>query len=266
MNKIAFSLMQVLVESNTTIERFKEPTYDTFSALQHDTEWIGEDGSFYKIEIEKDSEYLWLYFQFGNAAPRSETVTNVYTGEQSENLRKENEAELLHQLFVLYAYKTNTLYISNAKKIKLIQQFLKEKTNQHVEIKHFFKEPEEMIQLLDSVSSIKFTSSSNLFSQDSKERQALVDLTGTDAPETFTIEATYKSHKIKNYIRKLIQHKNDNQIQNLVVCGRDVNKMDLVYNIDTLTHKIEVSCEKEEGTGLFTADVVKSNLLNTLSL
>lgn len=264
MEKLNFSLLEMLVDSTKEIERFYPPTNVTFSGLRTDTQWAGDDGSFYDVEIENTDEYLWLYFQFGNTSPRSETVTNVDTGEQFENQRKENEAELLNQLFVMYSYTRQTLYVSNTKKIKLLQQFLKDKTNKDIEIKHFFKSPEEMIELLSNVNSIKFTSASNLFSQDSPERKALVDLTGTDAPETFTIEATYKAHKIKNFIRNLIQKRQNCQIQNLIICGRDTSDMELVYNIDTLTNKIEVFCNRQEKTGMFEADEVKYSLLNRL--
>lgn len=262
MDKINFSLLEMLVDSSTAVERFTPPTPETFTNLKNDTHWVGDDGSFYNVEIDNANEYLWLYFQFGNASPRTDTVTNVDTGEQLENQRKENEAELLNQLFVLYLYEKNILYISNTKKIKLLQQFLKEKIVQDIIVKRFFRSPEEMIQMIESVSSIRFTSSSNLFNQDSPERKALIDLTGTDAPETFTIEATYKTHKILNFIRNLVHKRQNSQIQNLVICGRDTNDMELIYNIDTLTNKIEVLSTKHEKTGMFDADDVKSNLLN----
>ena len=264
MDKLSFSLLEILVDSSVEIERFNPPTNITFSELNKDTQWVGEDGTFYDVEIENTNQYLWLYFQFGNTSPRSETVTNVDTGEQFENQRKENEAELLNQLFVMYSYTRHTLYVSNTKKIKLLQQFLKDNTNKDIEIKHFFKTPEEMIELLSSVSSIKFTSASNLFNQDSPERKALVDLTGTDAPESFTIEATYKAHKIKNFVYDLIHKRQNSQIQNLVICGRDTSDIELVYNIDTLTHKIEILCNRQEKTGMFEADEVKLCLLNKL--
>lgn len=265
-NKINFALLQMLVDSSTAIERFTSPTYENFASLKSDTQWVGEDGSFYDVEIENTDKYLWLYFQFGNASPRSDTVTNVDTGEHLENQRKENEAELLNQLFVLYLYTKNTLYMSSTKKIRLLQQFLKDKINQDIEIKHFFKTPEDMIQVLESVSSIRFTSTANLFNANSPERKALVDLTGTDAPNTFTIEATYKAYKLKNFILDLINKRKNSQIQNLVICGRDVKDMELVYNIDSLTNRIEVFCEKQDKTGMFNANNVKSNLLNKVEL
>lgn len=262
MEKLTFSLLNIIIESSTGVERFIDPTYDCFSPLPSELQWSSEDGNFYNIEIENTKEYVWLYFQFGNTSPRSETVINVDTGEQLRNQRKENEAELLNQLFVLYSYTKKTLYISTTKKKKILQQFFKEKLDKDIEIKHFFKRPEDIIQLFDSVNSIKFTNSLNLFSQDSIERKALVDLTGTDAPETFTIEAKYNMHRIKNFIRNLINKRQNNHIQSLVICGRDTNDLELVYNIDTLTPKIEIYCCKQEKTGMFEANEVKSTLLD----
>lgn len=264
MDKISFSLMRLVVESPSVGERYIEPTPETFLSIENDTHWSSSDGSYYDIEVDKNTDYLWMNFSYGKASPRSETITNIITGEQNINPRKENEAELSSQLFILYYFAKHTLYISDGRKKTLLQQFLREKLKINITILSFFKSPDEIIEILDSVKSVKFTNIRNLFSTNSPERQALIDLTGTDAPEEFTIEAKYNTHQIGPFLQRLMEGRRNEHIQSLTICGLDESGLETIYNIETLTQKIEILVNKDERTGMFTPDEIKSNLLQRL--
>jgi hypothetical protein len=54
-------------------------------------------------------------------------LTNINTGSKKDNPRENDEAELLHQLFALYDFNKNLLYISNLKKEKMFAQMLEKK-------------------------------------------------------------------------------------------------------------------------------------------
>ena len=262
MERIGFSLMQLIVESDVETERFVIPTKDFFDCI--DNTPITNDGVYYEVECENNNEYLWLYFNFGKASPRNDKITNIETGEKKDNSRKNDEAELLDQLFVLYSYDKKILYISNSKKKKIVELLLKQNAKQDVSIKSFYKNPTEIISILKKVDKIKFTHTSNLFNQDSKERQALIDLTGTDAPESFTIEASYSTHKISNFLHVLFTGQEDNKISDLVICGRDESDFNFIYNTDSFSRRIDALCEKSNESGMFNPENVKQSLLNVI--
>ncbi len=254
--------MQLIVESDVGTERFVNPTKDLFDSI--DNTPITNDGVYYEVECENNNEYLWLYLNFGKASPRNDKITNIETGEKKDNSRKNDEAELLDQLFVLYFYDKKTLYISNSKKKKIVELLLKRNTKQDFNIKSFYKSPNEIISILKKIDKIKFTHKSNLFNQNSKERQALIDLTGTDAPESFTIEASYSTHNISNFLRVLFNGQEDNRISDLVICGRDESDFNFIYNTDSFSRRIDTLCEKINESGMFNPENVKQSLLNVI--
>ena len=262
MERISFSLMQLIVESEVGTERFIHPTKEHFDCMNNTS--LTNDGVYYEVVCENTNNYLWLYLNFGKASPRNDKITNIETGDKKDNFRNVNEAELLDQLFVLYSYDKKILYISNTKKKKIVELLLEQNSKQDFTIKSFYKNPTEIISILKKIDKIKFTHASNLFNQDSKERQALIDLTGTDAPETFTIEASYRTHQITNFLRTLFNGHEANKISNLVICGRDESDFNYVYNTDSFSRRIDALCKKNDESGMFNPESVKQSLLNLI--
>ncbi len=267
MEKINFNLMQIIIDTpnNDDIDRFVTPSVETFELLPQKDSFSIDGNCFYEVTINNNEDYLWLSFDYGKAKPRDENITNIITGDKKDNERGVDEVELLNQIFCLFYYKNNTLYISNTKQKGIVEKFLKEKLNIDIVIKSFYKTPDEFIETIKFVGKIKFTYAKDLFNTDSNERQALIDLTGTEAPDKFTIEAEYNKHNIKNFLQNLLNSKRENKIKDLVVCGLDDKKFNVIYNADTFTRKIEVLCDKFEETGKFNNDTAMINLLKKLN-
>ncbi|MEG1333854.1 MAG: hypothetical protein RSD11_09385 [Bacteroides sp.] len=263
MEKISFSLLQIIEETKTSGERFMHPDIPFFNLLEEETKYIFEN-NYYEVTVLKGSDYIWMTFNYGNPNPRDEKVTNIETSEKRDNDRKENEVELLSQLFVLYD-NTRTLYLSNSKKKKLLETFLKDKLQANLIIKNFYKTEAEIIDMLKDVSKIEFTHTKDIFSDNSKQKQALRDLTGVDAPEKFTIEAEYKrSNPLTNWIKQLFDAKTNQQISNLVICGRNESNFNFIYNADTFSRKIDICCNRE-ANGKFKQECVLEELLKNLT-
>ncbi len=123
-------------------------------------------------------------------------LTNIKTGDKKENQRQPDEVELTSQLFILYYFGNNTLYVSNLQKKNLLEKVLLDKLEKKFEVKNYYLAKEDFIKTLKSINNISFTEVKDLFSQDSKKRQALVDLTGTDAPERFSLDAKYSKGNV----------------------------------------------------------------------
>lgn len=262
MEKISFNLMKLLVDDQESVSRFELPQPCFFENLPS-TGKVFIQEVYYDVVVECSREYCWIYFNYGKASPRCETVTNIETGLKKDNLRQHDEAELLGQTFALFYYEKSILYFSNVRKKKVLESFIRENAKCDAEIKTFFLTPEEMIEKLARVDRIRFTNSRDLFGNDALARRALVDLTGTDAPEEFTLEASYDGHSISNFIRKLFAQKKDQKISDLVICGRDEEDFKFIYNEESFSRKIEIDAQKT-AENLFDVESVKNNLLKEI--
>ena len=263
MAEITFSIMQLIEEVKTSGERFITPTESSFNSLE-DSFSYSKDKTYYEISIKKSNDYAYFICDFGNPEPRDENLTNIKTGSKTPNQRTSEETELNNQAFFLFHYEKKRMYVSNSQKKGLLESILKEKLNTDYQIKPIFKGKDEFINTLQSCNKISFTHINNLFSNDSDKKQALIDLTGTDAPDEFTISAKYKKEKIVGFIDNIFQAKQDNKIDSLVICGTDESGFETIYNVDTFQQKIKITATKDDN-GKFDADEVCSKLLNEIS-
>jgi len=263
MAEITFSIMQLIEESTSSGDRFVFPTKNSF-ALFEDTIKFNDNQTHFEINIERTEDYAFFVFNFGNPSPRDENLTDINTGEKRENSRTITEVELNNQAFFFYHFQSKLLYLSNSQKKTAFEKMLKEKLNTDFKLKTLFKDINEFLNTLKECSRINFSHVNDLFSNDSTKKQALADLTGTDAPNEFTITAKYSKHKIENFIRNLSREKSDNKISSLVINGIDESGFGIVYNTDSFQQKIKITATKDDN-GKFNADEVCSNLLNEIS-
>lgn len=259
--KLSFSLLQLIEETINSLERYKELTTITFQKLENNF-YICYEGTFYEVTVDKNSDYIWMIFDYGKPMPKDKNLTNINTGDKIPNKREDDEVELTSQLFVLYHYKSKTLYTSNINKIKFIEDILSKKLEKRFIVKKYFKTIEEFIETLKCVTEISFTDTSNLFN-DNEERQALKDLTGTDAPEKFKITANYPiGVEFKQFIRK-ITGKVGSNTSSLVIKGIDESNFNFVYNQQNFVKKIEVRCFRDS-LGKFVPKEVLNELLKNI--
>lgn len=243
MADIGFNLMQLIIIDKVGIDRNINPQPRHFDNLKDGCKFT-EKGVYYEVQIIVNEKYIWLAFDSGKPNPRDPFVVDTQTFKKDPNPRTESQTELLDQFFVLFYFPNNTLYLSNNQKKTFLSSFLKEKLNIDILIKSFYKTPNEFIDTIKKVRKITFTDTRNLFNQNSKERQALVDLTGIDAPETFSIEATYNNGIINNFIRRMTE----NYDNNIVICGQDEEGFECIYNKESFCQKIPIKLKKEDNS------------------
>lgn len=258
MADIDFNLMQLIIDNKINVETYVNPCKQDFAGIQNDYQFVN-DGTLYEVKVSVDDEYIWFAFDSGKPNPRDEYIYDTITFEKTTNPRQESQTELLDQFFALYYFANNTLYLSNSKKKTFLAAFLKEHIKLDTIIKNFYKTPDDFIKTIKSVGKISFTDAKNLFNQNSKERQALVDLTGTDAPETFCIEATYNNGIISDFIRRMTTN-TDNKIS---ICGIDEEGFECVYNKESFCQKIAVKIKKDDKSK-FDNTLVLENLLKAI--
>lgn len=265
MEKINFHLMQLMEATAQFGERFIPADLQYFDDIPPSFE-ITIDKFYYEVTFEKTAEYIWLDVAFGSPAPRDDELTNVKNGTKKNNPRDIIEAELLKQLFCLFDFSKQILYLSNLQKKSFIETIFKRKTGRDFIIKPFYKTKDEFVEILKSVNEISFTEARNLFDMNSRQRQALIDLSGTNSPENFTITASYsKGEKLYNFIDLLHNSRVKGSIRDLVIRGLDRDRFEIVFNNDTFSRKIELPSEKDIN-GKHLPGSIKQNLLQALSL
>lgn len=268
MTSIYFVAMQAIEEMTVAGNRFDVPAKETFAALESVFR-INDGDFFYEIEVEKSDEYVFGSFDFGNPTPRDSSLTNINTGEKRENTRTDTEVELNNQFFFLYCFSNGLLYLSNSTKKKFLVRMFKEKLQKDIILKDIYKNVDDFLDKLQMCTQISFTHVNDLFSNDSVRKQALVDLTGTDAPQRFTLRAKYDVKKknssgaIFNFIRTLSKEKESSKISDLVVSGIDDSGFSVVYNTDSFARKIQIDVDKDEN-GKFKRLEVRDKLLNKI--
>lgn len=266
MAKIKFSKFQLLKDVDDRGERILPPKKDDFNGLE-DLEKYVEEKNYYDIKIIREEDYVWFVFDYGNPEPRDPILIDINTGEKTENQRTLFQTELLQQFFALYFYSTGELYLSNSQKKNFFICFLKNKLSIDFFVKQYFKDIDEFYNIISEVKSISFTNANDLFGANSSKRQALVDLTGIDAPKCFTIKADYGGRfvsGIKSFITSLTEERRDCKLENLTIRGRDESGMELIYNIDTFCEKIEFDCKKDNETKKYNSDLILEELLRKI--
>lgn len=260
MATVTFSPMQLIEDSKDSAVRFITPNPDTFIDLPSSFhEYV--DDTYYEVNVLKENDYIWFDIDYGKTNPKDSNITNVITGDKRPNDRDNNEAELISQLFALYKYENNTLYLSNLRKKPLLVTIMEQRLGKNFIIKSYLKNIDEFIAIIKSVDSVSFTEVRDLFNSDSKRRQALKDLTGTDAPDRFSIDAKYtKSLELSNFIRTLCGAKTENKLDDLVVKGIDEDGFEFVFNLESFVNKIHTNSKKNIN-GKFISSNVRDALL-----
>ena len=92
----------------------------------------------------------------------------------------------------------------------------------------------------------------------------MIDLTGTDAPDKFTLEAHYKKKiDLVGFIGQLIDSKKGSKLKDLIIQGTDESDFNFIFNVDSFVRKIEVQCEKENN-GKYNPESVRKQLIKAI--
>lgn len=250
----------------------KIPQHDDFLCFRAEPNFRysrSETAAYHQIQTELTDDYFWLYSNYGYKHPRPSQVINTKNGISHDNLRTEAEVEPTEQLFMLYSFADNIMYISNVSNKGFVSNLLTDKMGlESIEIKNIFVDREQFIRQLQILDEIKFTSAKrDLFSGINTVGGALMDNYGMEEPEIFTVSAKYKtpmSKKVKNTLAFLAGQKTQGNITKLMIIGRDDQNIEQVFNEQAFTQKVSISVP-ENAEGLFEPDQVKTKLLEKLT-
>lgn len=255
---IDFSTLQLFVSNNL-------PNRETFTGIESEFKYNNDD--FYLINTELTDEYFWIAFKYGKSNPRPKEIINTINLELEPNPRGESQIEPRKQLFVLYDFTKQILYISDIRKKNFVEKILKEKTERDISLKTIFKDIESFYSEIKKIHKINFVSvQRNLFTSQSSLEQTLKDNYGIEEPEEFSLEAKFNiplSQTIKKTINKLRGEKKDGHLKSLIIQGIDEQGFSTVFNEGTFINKIKLELARND-EGLFDDQCVKNKLMEKL--
>lgn len=258
MATITFSIWQLIKKNDTPGLRLIFPNRDDFP--EEFNEHLDSSKGINHVTILNNDNYIFLTVESGTTEPRDEYVIDKTSKQKRKNPKKETEIELLKQLFAYYDYKTNLLYLSDVRNRKLFEEIIHKITRKNFILKGIYEEKEKFLELLSNVEEIKFTTKDNLFSENSIQRNSLINLVGTNTFTDLTLDIKTNSHKFNpiNFIRNLMADENNYKISGLLIRGKDETGFEHVYNQQTFIKKIIIDAEKYSGK--FNPDDIKITL------
>lgn len=264
-NKINFNIHQLLIKSSESATVYNAPKKNDFKDIEKSYS-ISIDDTFYDISTNIQDEYFWISADYGNTMPHRKTVVNVKDKTEKDNSRSEDEAELDRQIFFLYHFDSEYLYLSDIRKRNLFIDFFMNQFNREISIQSYYKTIEEIIKILKEVNEISFVCEKNLFSDNGDMGSALEDLTGSSSPYRFSLQTRYSKNFLPiDFMMKLSKEYNNCRLKYLTICGKDENNADMIYNPDKFREKISITLTKND-EGIFDASKVEEELMRKINL
>lgn len=246
----------------------RKPEIEDFECFESGFEYsYDENQTFHSIKTQLNTSYFWLYSAYGRASPRSEKVFNVQDCSHYENPRKSIEIEQVNQLFMIYIFNTDELYISSLNQKGFVKKILEYKMKKDINIKSVFTDIDEFCTTISKISTISFVSQKkNLFSNMGTLQQTLTDRYYMEEPEEFKVVASYNtrfSYNMKMAIKNMIQIKDEENLKQIIIQGIDDQGFSKIFNEGSFVKKISINLKTNE-QGMFTEEEVKNLILNQL--
>ena len=213
-------------------------------------------------------KFISLYFEEGGALPRPETVYNIETNIDEENPRNKKQIERNTQTFVLIEERTQKIYLSNLKKKKEVEDWLKKKLSKNIIIKNIIDQ-EKFIDEIEQLNTIWLATSPDIFSSTGILGEELTrdihnfGISIKHLGVSIKFEGNRFPKKAMQKLKQLLSKNQRSPLEKLEISGRVDDKFERIFNIDSIVDKIEIEVAPEK-TGLFNKDNVFKKLINKI--
>lgn len=222
-----------------------------------------------KKEILKD-RYFWMQIEYGSPKPHSDILVNAIDQTKQKNARKENQAEISGQLFLLYdsADSEFALYLSNAKKKSLIEKYLNDKMKGNVVIKNVYIDFEKFVEKIKLIEEVGWVTKKNVLNLDKEISDLFVDtndLFGYSLPGEIElrikiispIDSSFENmKKIKLFKQKIEAH-------SLTCVGRDDKNIEKILRHENYLRKIDINIGRDK-KGFYDPTSVQQELIRRI--
>ncbi len=207
-----------------------------------------------------EDRFYWFYSNYGKAMPHRDIVIDIPSGSELQNPRTTQQVEPNSQLFAIYDSSSSLFYISNLQRKGFLKEFLTQFTVEEVVIKNIYKNINDFIDVINTLETIKFTGSRDLFNREGDLFSSLRDIFGYGEPEEFSIEAKYRTpmkDALKREILRLAGYQSSGDIRTMVCIGKDERGFETVFNTNNFINKISIPLQKDN-QHLFPPEEVKA--------
>lgn len=246
-------------------------SFNMFLSIQDQSE-IEQDGqALVNRQIKKMMKYdrfVMLYMEQGENIPRQDKVYDRNTKKDEKNPRTVDQVERNNQYFFIVDCATQKIYISNFKKKKFFEEWLKVFFKKEVFIKNIIGK-DEFLNTLKSVNRIYLSAVPGLFSNQGILNDELTKDyynygTGiNNISVTISFDDNKFPKKMRNMINKLIFQKDTCAIKELEVSGRYDEKFERVFNAEGIIDKIHINLS-QDANGLFDPSEVFEKLIEEI--
>ena len=222
--------------------------------------------TYYRIKVEDIADqFIWLVASHGKSAPHGEEVIDTINNTIINNPKQPHHAELNNQFFLLYDKNHSRLYISSNQKKSFVEDYFSSILSKDVILKQYIVSVQEFSNRVQSISSIKLVSKNNLFSEQNDIMQDVKNTFGLGTPANYLLEVNFnkvnKTDKFKDFLNKVLNWRNGSEIDSLICVGNDDQDLQILFNLDTISEKIDISLVKNDN-GLYNAEEVKKLILS----
>lgn len=235
-------------------------------SFKEKTRQISNNDDYHEVNVSIiDDRFYWLYSSYGKPFPRANHIVSTQDGNKTVNPRSTDQLEPNNQLFAVYDIDKENFYISNQKQKSFFKNFFGKYTEEDVIIKDHYKSIDEFLKVIESVETITFTGSQNIFSNGGDIMEPLKNIFGYQQPEEFTIAAKYSAKKdfLIERIKSLFKKQQSSELNKLVCIGKDDKGFTNIFNANSFVAKFTISSDKDEQSLFCEADV-KNKILDKL--
>lgn len=216
-----------------------------------------------------NNKIFWLYIRYGKAKPYSKEVLNIKTKEFGENPKHQDQVELKNQLFCAYVLSEKILYMSDFRKHKFLSMYLKDKFKKDFVIKKYFIDAESFVSEIKFIENIKFVAKKNIFNQDGifsdvENAFGYGSVASLEFKAKMENKGFFNRQKCLELIRVFRQRKDNGEISKMQCIGRDDDRVEKIFNLETYVKKIEIAIQQDEN-GMFSDSQVKRLFLKKIS-
>lgn len=216
------------------------------------------------MDTEND-RFIRLIFNTGNVFPLPPNLIDTKNGGKIRNKRKQTEIEPKF-FYGLMDCQTGEVWLEYNKS-NIFKDALKNfYPDEHIEIKQIIDE-EQFINTLQELNEIKLSMKPDLLHTSSLNEHLQYDIYqfgASSAQIIFKYKEPLDLNRIKSIAKKLLGHKRD--YKKLIISGRNVNNLEMVFNTDKVSSKISIRSPIDENGLIKENELFREATLKILDL
>ena len=270
-DSIAFRVKLISKETKQRGDKYLPITRQDFPELiQLQGQWNDRQGDLYDYSIELTDHYFWFSALKGRGRPRNPMLIDTSNEKKIENPRTVDLVEPTEPFFALILFSEDTRQESlfvYPDGVRVIKDFLSTISPEHLGklyVKSCILPKDKLLakfKMVEEINLAENAKSATLFTHTQgfpNVRKTLNDFTGIDAPTTcrLTIRAVYQAHEIMPFLSKIFDGRMCRAYSSLSIKGRDEDGLDVIFNKDTISKKIEIPAETNQN-GIYDSEEIE---------